>query len=100
MSLFVLTGWILSSGQPVFFSKSGQYLPDWTQAQIFEDESILNQAKIDAQSGKVVDPYLIEVLPIANTQDEMQYLPVKQKEQIRLKGPTVKINNRIKDVSL
>ncbi len=96
MSLFVLTGWVLSSGKPVFLSKSGQYSTDWRQAQIYEDESILNQAKIDAQTGKVVDPYLIEVVPTGNPQDEIQYLPVKQKEQIRLKGPTV----RIKDVSL
>jgi hypothetical protein len=100
MSLFILTGWVLSSGKPVFLSKSGQYSTDWTQAQIFEDEGILAQSKIDAQTGKVVDPYLIEVVPTGvptgNPQDEIQYLPVKQKEQIRLKGPTV----RIKDVSL
>jgi hypothetical protein len=123
MSLFVLTGWALASGKPVFLSKSGTYSLHWQEAQIFGldeknladgqrladgqsladiQEMILKKSKIDAQKGLIVDPYLIDVIkinqPIDGVHDEntFQYLPIKQKEQLRLKGPTV----RIKHVSL
>ncbi len=120
MSLFVLTGWALASGKPVFLSKSGTYSLHWQDAQIFGldeknlqdgqslqdrqslqdiQETVLKKSKVDAQKGLIVDPYLIDVIKLnkqddgLNDENAFLYLPIKQKEQLRLKGPTVSIKN-------
>ncbi len=87
MSLFVLTGWDLSKGFPIFLGTDGHYQRDFHRALVFgidQQDQYLQKAKEDAKIGKIVDPYLIEVIAIVD-----QYLPLKKKEQLRLQGPTI-----------
>jgi hypothetical protein len=93
MSLFVLTGWTLASGTPIFLQQNGDYDVNWYAALVFEEDSqevLLSKAKQAAKEGKIVDPYCIEVVP-----SDTHYYPIKKKEQLRLQGPSVRADLQV-----
>ncbi len=89
MTLQVVTANRLDDGQAVFYSKDGQWASSIDEALVIgpedNDEETLAKASSEDNQLIVVGPYLIEV-----NGDEGVLVPVRYREMIRTKGPSVR----------
>ncbi|SCA57639.1 conserved hypothetical protein [Candidatus Terasakiella magnetica] len=85
----VVTANRLDDGLAVFYASDGQWYNDISKAEIVENgdesEKLLERASDDANQLIVVGPYLIDV-----EQEGTQPVPVRYREMIRTKGPSVR----------
>jgi len=79
-----LTANRLADGEVVFWSH-GRWVERFSEAELFEDDGLANDAEAAGKSQPtvVVEPYLIEVAPV---EDGMA--PVAYRERLRALGPT------------
>ncbi len=89
MSLQVITANRLDNGLAVFYNASGEWHTNINQATTLDDvekgETLLKQASSPENQLIVVGPYLIEV-----EEGEGGLSPVRYREMIRTKGPSVR----------
>jgi len=89
MSAQVITANLLDEGWVVFYSKDNQWHKDINAATVLESneeaEALLAVASDKDNELRVVGPYLIDV-----TVDESDVVPVRYREVIRTKGPSVR----------
>ena len=83
-----LTGNRLDDGVAVFW-KSGQWIERFVDGDLFDDEVIAQAAEAQAKSDvtRIVDPYLIDVVPADDTGG---LAPLSYRERLRALGPTNK----------
>lgn len=79
-----LTGNLLRNGEAVFW-RDGQWVPRFTDAELFDDEALAETAEARAKSALtvVVDPYLIDVI-----ESDGLWAPLSFRERIRALGPS------------
>ena len=79
-----LTANRLDDGEVVFWSR-GRWVERFSDAELFDDEALANDAEARGKSQPtvVVEPYLIEVAPIDDG-----VAPVAYRERLRALGPT------------
>ena len=82
-----LTGNLLEDGEAVFLSHSGDWVPRFADAELYEDDDAAMAAEAHAktQGTIIVDPYLIDVIPSDNG-----WAPLSYRERVRALGPTNK----------
>ena len=89
MTLQVVTANLLEDGLAVFFAETGTWTQDINQATYAETgeaaDKLLAQATTKENQLVVVEPYLIDV-----EVKEGQVQPVRNREMIRTKGPSVR----------
>jgi hypothetical protein len=87
-TLKILTANQLRTGD-VFYWRSGDWVENMADADVFADELAATAALVLAQTSvtanQVVSPYLFEV-----RQDKAGLHPVKEREIIRSRGPSVR----------
>ena len=89
-SVWLVTGSHLYTGQVMYLNYLDQEQSHWVyniqEAQALTKEQLthaLDHAKIDHQHNRVIDPYQIQL-------DPSSHLPVKKREQMRIKGPSIR----------
>jgi len=89
MSLHVITANRLDNGLAVFYNASGEWHTNINQATLLPDmeegNALLEKASCSKNQLIVVGPYLIDVV-----KDEGGLQPVRYREKIRTKGPSVR----------
>jgi len=82
-----LTGNRLADGEAVFLGHTGDWVPRFADAELFEDDDAAMAAEAHAktQITVVVDPYLIDVIP-----SDDAWAPLSFRERVRALGPTNK----------
>jgi hypothetical protein len=82
----VLTANRLDDGEAVFLAKGG-WAPRFGEADLYDDDEAAMAAEAHAktQITVVVDPYLIDVIPV-----EDGWAPLSYRERVRAMGPTNK----------
>ena len=79
-----LTGNLLRDGETVFW-RAGAWVPRFKDAELFDDDSVAEDAEGAAKSAQtvVVDPYLIDVI-----ESDGLWAPLSFRERIRALGPS------------
>ena len=82
-----LTGNLLEDGEAVFLANSGDWVPRFADAELYEDDDAAMAAEAHAktQGTIIVDPNLIDVIPSDNG-----WAPLSYRERVRALGPTNK----------
>jgi hypothetical protein len=82
-----LTGNLLEDGEAVFLGHSGDWVPRFADAELYEDDDAAMAAEAHAktQGTIIVDPYLIDVIP-----SDHGWAPLSYRERVRALGPTNK----------
>ena len=82
-----LTGNLLADGEAIFLGHAGDWVPQFADAALFEDDdaALAAEAHAKTQITVVVDPYLIDVIP-----SDSGWAPLSFRERVRALGPTNK----------